>query len=82
TTNEDWNCQGIYFSNGLNNDGVPVAAKIVTGTQLVAKTNPETGAVELNIPVAKVFKAGEANWNIPESPEVLATLQIPQASLD
>lgn len=82
TTDEDWNCQGVYFSNGLNNDGIPVAAKIVTGTQLVAKTNPETGAVELNIPVAKIFKQGEVNWNIPESPEVLATLQIPQAPLD
>jgi hypothetical protein len=82
TTNEDWNCQGVYLSNGLDNDGIPVAAKIVTGTQLVATSNPETGAVELNIPVAKVFKQGEVNWNIPESAEVLATLQIPQAPLD
>ena len=82
TTNEDWNCQGVYLSNGLDNDGIPVAAKIVTGTQLVAKSNPETGAVELNIPIAKVFKQGEVNWNIPESAEVLATLQIPQAPLD
>ena len=82
TTNEDWNCQGVYLSNGLDNDGIPVAAKIVTGTQLVAKSNPETGVVELNIPVAKVFKQWEVNWNIPESPEVLATLQIPQAPLD
>jgi hypothetical protein len=38
--------------------------------------------VELNIPVAKLFKQGEVNWNIPESAEVLATLQIPQAPLD
>jgi hypothetical protein len=45
----------------LNNDGVPIAAKIVTWNQLVAKTDPETGAVELNIPVAKFFKQGEAN---------------------
>jgi len=82
TTNEDWNCQGIYLSNGLNNDGIPIAAKIVTGTRLIAKANPETGVVELNIPVTKVFKQGEVNWNIPESPEVLATLQITQAPLD
>jgi hypothetical protein len=82
TTNEDWNCQGVYLINGLNNDGVPVAARIVTGTQLVAKANPETGAVELNIPVAKIFKQGEVNWNIPESAEVLTALQIPQAPLD
>lgn len=81
-TNEDWNCQGLYLGNGLNNDGIPVAAKIVTGTRLVAKSNPETGAVELNLPVAKVFKAGEVNWNIPESVEALSALQIPEAPLD
>lgn len=81
-TNEDWNCQGIYLGNGLDNDGVPVAAKIVTGTQLVARSNPDTGAIELNIPAAKVFKMGEVNWNIPDNAEALATLQIPQAPLD
>lgn len=81
-TNEDWNCQGVYLANGLNNDGEPVALKLVTGTQLVAKANPETGAVELNIPAAKVFKTGEANWSIPATPEELAALILPQAPLD
>jgi hypothetical protein len=48
----------------------------------VATANPETGAVELNIPAAKVFKAGEANWSIPATPEELAALTLPQAPLD
>jgi hypothetical protein len=82
TTNEDWNCQGIYLPTGLNNDGEPVAIKLVTGTQLVATSNPETGAVELNIPAAKIFKTGEVNWVIPENAEALAAMQLPQAPLD
>jgi len=82
TTNEDWNCQGVYLPTGLNNDGEPVAIKIVTGTQLVAKSNPETGAVELNIPAAKVYKTGEVNWAIPETPEALAAMNLIEAPLD
>lgn len=82
TTNEDWNCQGIYLPTGLNNDGLPVAVKLVTGTQLVATSNPETGLVELNIPAAKIFKTGEVNWAIPDSAEALAAIQLPQAPLD
>ncbi len=82
TTNEDWNCQGIYLPTGLNNDGLAVAVKLVTGTQLVATSNPETGLVELNIPAAKVFKAGEVNWAIPDNAEALAAIQLPQAPLD
>ncbi len=82
TTNEDWNCQGIYLANGLNNDGQPVAVKIVTGTQLVAKSNPETGALELNIPAANIFKSGDVNWSIPDTAEALAAVQPTQAPLD
>ena len=43
----------------------PLAIKVVDGTQLVAKTNPKTSAVEFNVIPAKVFKAGEGNWSIP-----------------
>lgn len=82
TTNEDWNCQGIYLPTGLNNDGKPVAVKLVTGTQLVAKANSETGAVELNIPTTKVYKTGEVNWAIPETPEALAAMNLIEAPLD
>lgn len=82
TTNEDWNCQGVYLPTGLNNDGQPVAVKLVTGTQLIAKANPETGAVELNIPVTKVYKAGDVNWVIPETPQALANINLIEAPLD
>ncbi len=82
TTDGGWNCQGVYLANGLSNDGQPTAIKIVTGTKLVAKTNLETGAVELNIPAAKIFQPGEANWSIPATPEEFAALTLPKAPLD
>ncbi|TYQ30557.1 hypothetical protein [Pseudanabaena sp. UWO310] len=82
TTNEDWNCQGIYLEKGLNNDGQPVAIKLVTGTQMVAKADPETGAIDLNFPVTRIFKNGEINWLIPTTTEELSALTLPQAPLD
>jgi len=76
TTKEKWDCNGIYLPNDAkltaissNQQGEelagPGAIKIVNGTQLVAKTNPDTSAVELNIPPTQVFKAGDLNWFIP-----------------
>lgn len=76
-TDNDWNCDGIYLPSGVKVTGLtpadtqgqelgfPLALKFVDGTQLVAKSNPETGAVELNVSPAKVFKAGSVNWSIP-----------------
>lgn len=76
-TDDDWNCDGIYLPSGVKVVGLspadtqgqelgePVALKFVDGTQLVAKTNPETSTVELNVSPAKVFKAGSVNWSIP-----------------
>jgi hypothetical protein len=76
TTKEKWDCNGVYLPNDAkvtainsNQQGEelagPGAIKIVDGTQLVAKTNPDTSAVELNIPPTQVFKAGDLNWFIP-----------------
>ena len=76
TTQEQWDCSGVYLPNDVTITGLssneqgqdlagPVAVKIVDGTQIVVKSNPETGAVELSVPPAKVFKAGDANWFIP-----------------
>jgi hypothetical protein len=43
-----------------------LAVKIVDGTQVVARANPDTGAVEFNVPTAKVFQPGDANWFVPD----------------
>jgi hypothetical protein len=77
-TDDEWNCDGIYLPTGAKVAGLsfgdtqeqeltePVALKIVPGTQLVAKTNVETGAIEFNVAPAKVLKAGEGNLLIPQ----------------
>ncbi len=75
-TQEKWDCNGVYLPNDAKLTATssdqqgeelagPGAIKIVDGTQLVARTNPNTAAVELNIPATQVFKAGEVNWFIP-----------------
>jgi hypothetical protein len=84
TTEDKWDCDGIYVPSdvkisGLDTAGVPAVIKIVDGTQLVAKTNPETGEVELNIPPAKVFKAGEVNWFIPDVAQAAIDTRVPNA---
>lgn len=61
-----WDCQGIYLANdakvaGLNIDpnqslDGAAAIKIFKGTQLIAKSNPETSALEFNVTPSKLFK--------------------------
>jgi hypothetical protein len=82
-----WNCQGIYIPNdtkiaGLNNDQNEqlegaTAIKILKGTQLIAKSNSETGALELNITPNKVFKTGDINWYIPNVSETNIAARVP-----
>ncbi len=77
TTEEQWDCEGVYLPGDVKIAGFhttdeqgqastsPVAIKIVDGTHLVVKTNPETSEIEFNLPGFKVFKPGEINWFIP-----------------
>lgn len=85
TTDDDWNCDGVYFPSDTNLAGQtltePQAVKVVAGTQLVAKANPE-GAVELNIAPAKVFKAGEGDWSIPTLAQADINAQTPNAPVE
>lgn len=74
-TDDDWNCDGVYLPSGTQAALTPnapaqaltepLALKIVNGTQLIATTNPDTGAIEFNLPPAKLFRDGEINWSIP-----------------
>uniref|UniRef100_B8HKV8 Uncharacterized protein n=1 Tax=Cyanothece sp. (strain PCC 7425 / ATCC 29141) TaxID=395961 RepID=B8HKV8_CYAP4 len=75
TTDDDFSCTGVYLPSGtkvafaLSEPAIalkePLALRIVEGTQLTVKTNPETGAVELNLPPAQILKSGEGNLEIP-----------------
>jgi hypothetical protein len=84
-----WDCQGIYLPNdtkiaSLNNQEISGAAaiKILKGTQLIAKSNPETGALELNVTPNKVFKAGDINWYIPNVSEINIASRVPDVLLN
>ncbi len=59
-----------------------VAIKIVDGTKLVVKTNAQTGGVEFSIPPAKVFKAGEAKWFIPNVTQTTIEARVANAPIE
>lgn len=86
TTDEDWNCEGVYLPNDVKVAGLDLnsaaAVKALNGTKLVVKANPDTGVYELNLPPAKVFKAGEANWDIPDLAQASLDIQYPEAPID
>ncbi|MBD3884115.1 hypothetical protein IFO70_20410 [Phormidium tenue FACHB-886] len=88
-TDDDWNCDGVLLPTGvkvagLDEEGLtePLVAKLVAGTQLLATTNPDTGAVELNVPPAKVLKAGEGTWTIPSLSQTEIDAQAPNAPIE
>ncbi len=90
-TDDDWDCDGYYLPAGtqvlLDPAGQaqaltePVAIKYVDGTQSTVRTNPATGAIELNLVPAHVFKAGETNWIIPNLSEADVNAQTPSPQI-
>ena len=91
TTDDGWDCDGIYLPSDAKVAGLTtpeggsssaLAYKIVNGTRLIAKANPETSELQFNVPPAKLFKSGEANWLIPDSVQSLVDTGIAQAPID
>ncbi len=90
-TDDDWDCDGIYLPAGtqvvfspatqVQELTEPIAVKFVDGTQSIARTNPATGAIELNVEPAKVFKTGESNWLLPTLSQADIDRQIPSPQL-
>jgi hypothetical protein len=85
-TDDEWDCQGVYIPGQAataEQAATPAKAlKIVHGTRLVATTNPQTGEIEFNLPPAKVFQSGEANWIIPENLQAALDAGITPAKID
>ncbi|MEG4573928.1 hypothetical protein QUA56_14710 [Microcoleus sp. N3A4] len=89
TTGDRWDCDGVYLPSDVKVTDLTatdkaaqtltggIAVKIVNGTQLVATANPDTGAVEFNVPTAKVFKPGEVNWFVPDVSQAYIDTQLP-----
>lgn len=76
TTKDRWNCKGVYLPNdvtaqtlGIDKQGQELAGgfviKVPNGTNLVLKTNPDTGVIEFNQAGTKILRRGEVNWFIP-----------------
>ena len=90
-TDDDWDCDGIYLPAGTQVVLAPgtqpqelteaIAVKFVDGTQSIARTNFTTGAIELNVQPAKVFKTGESNWLLPTLSQADIDRQIPSPQL-
>jgi hypothetical protein len=93
TTDSEWDCDGFYIPNdvkavALNPSGKAQeltggsAVKILDGTQLVVKTNADTGNLEFNAPLSKVFQAGEVNWYIPKVAQATIDTRVPNAPIE
>lgn len=89
-TKDKWDCAGVYLPNNarttiFKTDGTsqevngPIAIKIADGSQLVVTTNPNTSAIEFNVPATKVVKAGEEKWFIPNVAQALIDNRVPNA---
>lgn len=85
-TDGGWNCEGVFLPSDVKVAGLDVdtagAAKFLSGARLTVNENPDTGAIEFNLPPTQVFKPGEINWNIPNVPEAGLDPQLPKAPLD
>ncbi len=75
-TDDDWDCDGVYVPSEQQGGGLsttegtiqePVAVKIVDGTQLVARTNPDTEEIEFNVPAAQLLTSADSQWLIPNN---------------
>jgi hypothetical protein len=84
TTDEDWDCDGVYLPSGSQVAFTPTAAqtlgeataiKITDGTQLVISTAPN-GAIGFNLPPSETFTASTSPWMLPDlTPADIAAAQ-------
>lgn len=85
-TDDDWNCQGVYLPNDVKVAGVNLggatAAKIVAGSELVISKNPETEAIEFNLPPYKFFNSTDINWEIPDLAQDAISTTLLEAPVD
>lgn len=88
-TDDDWNCDGVYLPAGSTVVGLgatpeltePLVAKVVSGTQLITKTNAD-GGIEFNLNPAKVLKAGEGTLTVPNLTQATIDATAPNAPIE
>ncbi|BAZ48818.1 hypothetical protein NIES4103_14280 [Nostoc sp. NIES-4103] len=90
TTEDNWNCKGVYLPNdvtavAINQNGQTedvtggVVIKVPNGTNLVLKTNPETGVVEFNQAGTTILKPSGTNWFIPNVSQAIVDARVTNA---
>lgn len=93
-SDRQWNCDGVYLPTGVKIAHIipgenqpqeltePLVIKIVPGTQLVVTSDAENGTIELNVPPAKIVKAGDGNLLIPNFSLAEIDTQVPNAPIE
>lgn len=89
TTDEDWDCDGLYIPSGSKvagftlTEGEPNILEILDGTKLVATTNSE-GEIVFNVPSAlvKVLRSKDVTWPRPNLTQANIDLHKPNAPTD
>jgi hypothetical protein len=90
TTKDKWDCKGVFLPSdikavaltpgGQNQDLTGgVVIKVPNGTNLVLKTNADTGAIEFNQAGIQVLKPGEVNWFIPNVSQAIVNARVTNA---
>jgi hypothetical protein len=90
TTQNQWDCKGIYIPtdvtafaptpDGQNQElARGTVVRVPKGTQVVISRNPDTGAIELNIPVAQGSETSQGNWFIPKVSQALLDTRVTTA---
>lgn len=87
TTDDDVACTGVYLPSdsvvsGVDLGGAAAVATLVDGSNVVVSQNPVTNALEFNLPLAGLFKAGETNLQIPDLTQADIAAQRPNAPID
>jgi hypothetical protein len=80
TTPDGWDCNGVYLPTGIKVAGIdatePLVFRIMDGTRLVAKLDPDTEEIAFNIPVEDAEPEREAA-SLPNISQAFISSRIP-----
>ncbi len=84
-TDNDWACTGVYLPGdaqvtGLDLKGEPAIAEIVDGTRLTISQNPDTQALEFDVPIYRLRQGAEGN--LPQLTQAEVSAAVPNAPVD
>ncbi|MBW4631027.1 MAG: hypothetical protein KME30_03710 [Iphinoe sp. HA4291-MV1] len=90
TTQNNWDCKGVYLPRdvkavalsayGPNQEFTGgVVIKVPNGTNVVFRTNADTGAIEFSTAGTKILKPDEVNWFIPNVSQAVVDARVTNA---